>query len=333
MFSFASINRFTPAALAIFSGFFISSVLIPQPLGRSEIVTQSEVTLLAAVHDLVSPHPETEEIEPESIPLISFEAYDPYTPREKRDIGKYTAVNPDVRGYIKIPGAGMEEVVLQSSNGDRDFYLYKDWRGDYSKHGSVYFDNGFSLTDPAHKIWVLYGHNNANGSGFPAIHKWNPTRVGVEQALSFYKKHHIVELDTVYEGADWQIFALFVHAANMQEDGEHFTFFWNFNFDHDEDYQRYIDNIRIRSLIVTPVRVTVDDTIALLSTCITDGYNYYGNQYKNWRLVMALRKASGGVDPKFDASPVYVNPNPLMPDIWHKNTGKQKPAKAPAPAG
>ena len=266
--------------------------------------------------------PEEPEVESE---LAVYSQPELYISREKIDISSYTAVNPDVKGIIRIPEAGLDEVVLQSSNGLRDYYLDKDWKGNYKKQGSVYFCNSFSLTNPAHKIWVLFGHNNADGSGFPALHKWNPDKVGQEQALVFYEKHHIAQLDTVEEGADWQIFGLFVHAVNHEADGEYFMYFRDFNFETAEEYQTYIDNIKIRSLIVTPVEVTTDDTIAILSTCITNGYNYYSNRYKDWRLIMALRRVPKGEDPEFDASSAFVNPNPLMPDIWHKNTGKAKP--------
>ena len=263
----------------------------------------------------------TEASEPEQV------VYPPLEPIV--DFSKYTSVNPDVKGYISIPKTGLDEIIVQSSNGERDYYLHKNWRKSYSAQGSVYFDNSFDLKNPLHKIWVIYGHNNADGSGFPELHLWNPARTSDSKALEFYKKHHLARIDTVDEMAQWKIFAVFAASANNKEDGDSFYYFYKFNFENPERYQKYIDDIRIRSSINTPVEVTTDDTIALLSTCISDGYNYYGNRYKNWRCVMALRRVRPGENPEFDAGLAQINENPLMPDIWHKNTGKSKPEEVP----
>lgn len=275
--------------------------------------------------------PAAKHIQISTLPEWEIEVAQPEEPEYTKikstfDFESYTSINPDVVGYINIYGTGLEEVITQSSNGERDYYLYRDWKGNYNVHGTVYFDNNFSFTDPTAKAWLLYGHNNANGSGFPQIHKYDPNRQGSASTLAYYKDHHLAQLDTVDEAGTWQIFAVLAF-SNNPDDGEHFNFLDN-SFANTNEYQEYIDNIRIRSLINTPVKVTTDDTIAVLCTCITDGYNVYGN-YTDWRLLMAMRRVPYGEEAEFDASLVEVNPNPLMPDIWHNDKGIAKPTTIP----
>lgn len=297
-----------------------------QRIIRTSILALLEIALLIVIPILMDITPNEPVAPPVSIEApVSSE----YVPKKSDfDFKPYTSVNPDVVGYINIPGTGLDEIVVQSTNGERDYYLHKNWKGEYDRHGTVYFDNSFDLKNPEHKVWLAFGHNNANGTGFPELHKWNPVRHGNAAALAYYKEHHLAQIDTTGEAGEWQIFAAFV-SSNTISDGEHFLYYQDFNFDNASDYQDYIDNIRIRSVINTPVTVTTDDRICLLSTCITDGSNYYGNNYKDWRMVLALRKVRPGEEAEFDSGLAEINPNPLMPDKWHKNTGKAKPTAVP----
>lgn len=45
---------------------------------------------------------------------------------------------PDVRGWLTIPEAGIDYLVLQSNAEDPEYYLRRDYRGNYDINGSLF---------------------------------------------------------------------------------------------------------------------------------------------------------------------------------------------------
>ncbi|MGN0473733.1 MAG: hypothetical protein ACI4IJ_01455, partial [Acutalibacteraceae bacterium] len=76
------------------------------------------------------------------------------------------------------------------------------------------------------------------------------------------------------------------------------------SFKDDKDFTDFVADLRKRSLIDTPVEVTADDEILLLSTC---SYERSG-----WRMIIAARKVRDG-ETSIDVSSAAMAKNPLMP--------------------
>ena len=66
------------------------------------------------------------------------------------------AVNPDVAGWLRIPGTTVDYPVMYSP--EKDFYLNRDMNKEYSICGSVFIDHENTL-DASQKHIVLYGHH------------------------------------------------------------------------------------------------------------------------------------------------------------------------------
>ena len=120
--------------------------------------------------------------------------------------------------------------------------------------------------------------------------------------VDFYKENPVIRFDTVYERGEWIVFSNF-RATTSWATGTPFNYIRT-EFKDDADFLKFVDEIKKRSLITTPVDVRGDDQILLLSTC-----SYEKN---NWRMIIAARRVRKGEN-KIDVSSAVKAAHPLMP--------------------
>ena len=72
-------------------------------------------------------------------------------------------VNPDICGWLTIDGTQVDFPVLRSSNGDSDYYLYRNYLGEDSRYGSIFLAGGTDVTDDNQ---LLHGHSMMDGRMF-----------------------------------------------------------------------------------------------------------------------------------------------------------------------
>ncbi len=101
------------------------------------------------------------------------------------DFEALAEVNPDVIGWIRIPGTNVDYPIVQT--GDNDKYLHTSFEGEESVSGAVYLDFE-SDSDMMGFNNILYGHNMKNGSMFKDIVKYK------EQ--SYFDAHKYFEIYT-----------------------------------------------------------------------------------------------------------------------------------------
>lgn len=221
--------------------------------------------------------------------------------------------NKDIAGWIEIPGTNINYPVVQS--GDNDYYLKRDFNGKNSKHGTIFMDY---RNDPKalSKNTILYGHNMKDGQMFAALKKY--------MDVNFYKKAPIIKFDTVYGEYKWKIFAVMITNTRRQEGPVfNYTSSSNINFASGSDFIRFIDEVKYRSLIITPVEVNEDDHILTLSTCTYE--------FIEARFVVMAKLVKPGEDPTVDVSLAKKNPAPLMPDVWYKHYNGVRPSSSKRP--
>ncbi len=82
------------------------------------------------------------------------------------DFQELWKVNPDVAGWLTIPGTRIDYPILQAENNEK--YLHTDMEGKESTAGAIYmdFENERDFSD-FHN--VIYGHHMKNGSMFKDI--------------------------------------------------------------------------------------------------------------------------------------------------------------------
>lgn len=116
----------------------------------------------------------SEETESLQEPEASTEA--PYV--SPIDFEALRKVNPDIIGWITVPGTKIDYPVVQGT--DNDKYLHTSFEGEESVTGAIYLDFE-SDADMEGKNNIIYGHNMKNGSMFNEVNDYKDE--------SFFKEH------------------------------------------------------------------------------------------------------------------------------------------------
>ena len=221
------------------------------------------------------------------------------------DFEKLLATNPDTVGWITVPNTVIDYVVVQPQEPkDPEYYLHRDFYGNYSKYGTIFMDYRSKLDS---KNLILHGHHMQDGRMFANINYFDD--------LDFYKKTPVFTFNTLYEKNKWKIISVF-KTNTLEWQGEFFNYLRG-SFNGDYDFLNFVYELRARSIIDCPVSVNENDTIVTLSTC-----NY---DMEDFRLVVVARKVRDGEDEAVDVSKAKLNPEPLYPDAWYYTYGGNKP--------
>ena len=216
---------------------------------------------------------------------------------------KLLEINPDTVGYIKIDGTIIDYPVVKTD--DNDFYLTHDFYKNESRSGTVMMDYHNEVTPDGHSAnMVLYGHNMQVGTFFATLGEYWRTMYDQypEGTKSFYKEHPVIRFDTLYERAEWKVFAFGIY--NVAESrGEVFGYNLKYDFTSEDDFHDYIINIMDRSDIFTDVDLKSGDDILTLSTC----YWPYENSGNTVRLAIFARKIRDGESSNVNVDNVQVN--------------------------
>lgn len=168
------------------------------------------------------------------------------------------AQNPEIVGWIAIPGTHIDYPILQSGtvHPEEDYYLDHDRYGQKKKAGSIYIQqrNSDKFTDPN---TVIYGHNMGNGSMFADLHQFRTNKNG------FFDKN-----DTIYIYAPGKIFTYRIYSAFLFDDRHILN---SYDFHSTEGYSAFLQETLSPSSMIRRVRegvtVTDKDRIITLSTC------------------------------------------------------------------
>ena len=215
-------------------------------------------------------------------------------------------INPDIKGWIRIKGTVIDYPVLQSSKGDSSFYLYRNYKKENDKSGSIFINSDISLLERNTQNIVLHGHNMRNGTMFASIVKYGSEHSNKYGDINFFKSAPIIKFDTIFEPGTWKIFAI----IKTNSDPSHGPLFYDYlkpYFSSKYDFLRLIYNIKIRSFLNIPVDVSEYDKILTLSTC--------SYEMKGFRTVLFARKVRNGESELIDFDKVSVNNNSLMPEV------------------
>ena len=115
------------------------------------------------------------------------------------DFDALRQLNPDIIGWILVPGTNINYPILQSPEElDTDYYLNTNLDGSQGYPGSIYIQkrNSPDFTDP---LTVVYGHNMKNGSMFATLHNYEDE--------TFFQENPYIYVYTEKENAVYEVFA------------------------------------------------------------------------------------------------------------------------------
>lgn len=157
-------------------------------------------------------------------------------------------INEDIIGWIQIKDTMINYPVLQTT--DNVYYLDRNYKLETSRAGSIFADyrNDFSKKD---RHIILYGHRMKDQSMFQQLTNYLDE--------DFFNKHRIVYFDTLYRSYDAIVFSAYKTTTDFD--------YIKTEFENDESFATFIQEIREKSHIVSDEVVTEEDQILTLSTC------------------------------------------------------------------
>lgn len=215
-------------------------------------------------------------------------------------------INPDIKGWIKIPNTRVDHPVLEPPNSDPSYYLYRNYEKNYTDYGSIFVDATYGITEDLRNT-IMHGHHMNDGRMFGDILKYSD--------LEFYKSSPIITYNNIYGLGEWKIISIFKTNTNPSQ-GELFNYL-RLTFANDSDFLNFVYDVKKRSLLNTPVDIKANDQLITLSTC--------SYEFKDFRTVIVARKVRDGESTEVDVNKASVNPNPLYPDSWYTRYKTQRP--------
>ncbi len=172
------------------------------------------------------------------------------------DLAALRSVNPDVVGWIEIPGTALAYPLMQGE--DNQYYLEHTWKGAASSVGSIYLDyrNNADLND---FNTIVYGHRMGNGTMFHSLHNYKDS--------AYWEAHPAVYVVTDEGVRRYEIFAAYEADAIKKHT-------YRLGLVETEGQQAYINYCTARSQLETGVIPEPGDHILTMSTCVSAGAEY-----------------------------------------------------------
>lgn len=167
------------------------------------------------------------------------------------DLQALREVNPDVVGWIALPGTEISYPVVQGT--DNDYYLAHTWDGENSSCGAIFLDCGASA-DFSGFHTLVYGHRMRNGTMFTALKDY--------RSAEFLREH-----PSVYLVLNSGVYRYDVFSAR---EADTMGIVYEKNLEGRED--ALLQDCLEGSVIDTGVTPQATDPILTLSTCTGTGY-------------------------------------------------------------
>ena len=162
-------------------------------------------------------------------------------------------LNPDLVGWIKVNNTIIDYPVMQTPDW-QNYYLRRDFYGQYSKHGTIYVTETADIKAPSDNM-TIYGHKMNDGTMFADLLKYK------DQA--FFQQNPTITFNTIYEHREYQILSVFVIVATEDTYFPYYTF-----VDGDaQQFEDYVAKCKDLSLYDTGVDAVDGDKLITLSTC------------------------------------------------------------------
>ena len=250
--------------------------------------------------------------------------------------------NPDIVGFIEIKDLKGEEKpeirypVLQYKPEDHnapesegnEYYLKRNLDGELEKAGSIFLDyrNYFDYVHVEKKTrndhgklvsvygemeknsdnLIIYGHNMHDYSMFGSLKRY------INEA-DYYDNHPIVNLNSNFFQYQYKIFGMII--VDVDDETETAFDYWNtLNFNNEEEFYDYVNEIKRRTVRLTDVDVKYGDQLLTLSTC--------NSTFSEGRLVVFARLLRDDEE-LLEGCTSEANPNIKWPNSyykWHKKT-------------
>ena len=169
------------------------------------------------------------------------------------DITELKEKNSDTVGWINVNNTNINYPFVQTK--DNSYYLNHSFDKRYNEAGWVFLDyrNSKNINN---KNTILYAHSRLDKTMFGSLSKV------LKSSWYNNKDNHIIRLSTDTENTLWQIFSVY----KIPEESYYITT----NFNTNEEYSKFLNTIKQRSIHNFNTNLDTNDKILTLSTCYSD---------------------------------------------------------------
>lgn len=203
----------------------------------------------------------------ESIIMEEQEEKDEEKKDESINLKELYELNNDFIGWLKINDTNISYPVMQTDNNRKDYYLRKNFYKEYSQLGTPYIAEYCNVQTSDNVI--IYGHHITNYQMFGELEKY--------KNKEFYDNHKMINFNTIYRNADYEIIAVFKTVAHTG-----FKYYEFINSNSQNEFDTFIKRCKELSLYETGKTAKYGDKLLTLSTCEYSA--------KNGRLVVVAKK-------------------------------------------
>ena len=169
------------------------------------------------------------------------------------DITELKEKNSDTVGWINVNNTNINYPFVQTK--DNSYYLNHSFDKKYNEAGWVFLDYRNSK-DLNNKNTILYAHSRLDKTMFGSLSKV------LKSSWYNNKDNHIIRLSTDTKNTLWQIFSVY----KIPEESYYITT----NFNTNEEYSKFLNTIKQRSIHNFNTNLDTNDKILTLSTCYSD---------------------------------------------------------------
>ncbi len=156
---------------------------------------------------------------------------------------------PDVKAWLTIPETPVDYPVLQSGPENPEYYLRRNYRGEWRMAGSLFFQSDCSMNG---RVLIVYGHNMNNATMFGRLPRY--------LIASFCASHKTIRLETPDGTSEYSV------AAVLETDVSRVPFNRTV-FTDDTDFLAFAQNLLDGAAIKTDVTITAGSRLLILVTC------------------------------------------------------------------
>lgn len=169
---------------------------------------------------------------------------------QRVDLSTLQALYPDVRGWFTIPGTNVDYPVLQSGEENPEYYLKRNYQGEWDVNGSLFLQWNCSAEDGLNRI--IYGHNMNSGAMFGNLEQY--------EDAAFWTAHRNVFFQTEKGLEEYTVVSV------LKTDIRKFPF-TKVDFPDTASLKEYVERAKTQELFETGENVADCHTVLTLVTC------------------------------------------------------------------
>ena len=167
------------------------------------------------------------------------------------DFEKLQEINPDVKGWLIIPAADVDHVVVQGT--DNEYYVHRNLYEEYQYSGTIFIDHRWNLEKS--KNLLVYGHNMSNDTMLGQLECYLDPEVCQEYPYFWY-----VTPEHVYKCEIFSLYITDIYDNYTQTD-----------FLAENDFLEFVDRVLYKSYYDFGLTVEAEDKLFSISTCYMVG--------------------------------------------------------------